>query len=202
VTVQHELEERQKLLSGELVHRIKNTLAVAVGIARQTLRGVDPKRERDALTSRLIALSKAQDILIQSSSARASIQMVIEGALAPYRSGAGRIKISGPDLELESKQALSVAIAVHELATNAVKYGALSNDVGTVQICWGFVGGEFTLAWGESGGPRVQEPTTKGFGSRVIQTLLANDFGGSVVLSYETTGFVCRLATATENLTR
>jgi two-component sensor histidine kinase len=77
VTIQHELEERQQLLAGELVHRIKNTLAVAVGIARQTLRGIDPKAERDALTSRLVALSKAQDILIQSSSSRAAIEMVI-----------------------------------------------------------------------------------------------------------------------------
>ncbi len=195
VTIQHELEERQQILAGELVHRIKNTLAVAVGIARQTLRGIDPNAERDALTSRLVALSKAQDILIQSSAARASIEMVIEGALAPYRSGEARIKMSGPHLELESKQALSLAIAVHELATNAVKYGALSNDAGTIQIHWGFVGDEFTLAWRESGGPIVQGPTKKGFGSRVIQNLLANDFGGSVVLSYETPGFVCRLTT-------
>ena len=204
VTAQRELEQRQIWLAGELAHRIKNTLAVVMAIANQTLRGKDPQLEKDALAKRLVALSNAQDILTRLDWSAAPIRNVIEGALLPYRSGEGRIQSSGPELDLGSKQALALALAVHELATNAVKYGALSNSTGTVKVEWDQATATgvpmFVLAWRESNGPTVVEPKTKGFGSRLIQNLLASDFGGTVALTYQPTGLECRLTTALENL--
>jgi two-component sensor histidine kinase len=208
VTIQHELEQRQNWLASELAHRIKNTLAVVIAISNQTLRGKeDPKTERDALTSRLIALSDAQDLLTESSWRAAPIRMVIEGALAPYRPGQGRIHLSGPDFDLEWKQALALALAIHELATNAIKYGALSEEVGRIDIDWKRTASSegvpaFALEWRESDGPPVIQPKSKGFGSRLIEGLLAKDFGGSVSLTYAPAGFECRLTTALANLVK
>src|SRR6185437_15715202 len=123
----------------------------------------------------------AHDILTQTSWASAPIKDVLEGSLAPHRSGQGLIQVEGPDLELLPKEALALSVAIHELATNAVKYGALSIG-GKVDITWSNDPSKtgFRLTWTESGGPAVKEPSQsqKGFGSRLIELMLANDFKG------------------------
>jgi two-component sensor histidine kinase len=191
-----EAAERQKILTGELEHRIKNTLAMVGAIASQTMRGESVAAAREAFSARLMTLSRAHDILTRGSWAGASIADVVGGALAPHRSGQARIHFGGPNLDLSPKQALAIAMAVHELATNAVKYGALSTD-GKVDIVWSQVPGDevpsFRFTWTESGGPRVVEPAAKGFGSRLIERILANDFGGKVTTSYKPEGVVCQL---------
>lgn len=193
-----EAAERQALLTGELAHRIKNTLAMVGAIANQTMRGNDVTAAREAFSARLMTLSQAHDILTQTSWASAPIHDVVEGALAPHRTGQGRISINGPNLLLKPKQALALSVAVHELATNAAKYGALALN-GNVKLEWsnGTSAGkaEFRFTWSESGGPPVVEPTPekKGFGSRLIDKMLANDFSGTVRTLYPSTGVVCEL---------
>jgi two-component sensor histidine kinase len=189
---------RQELLAGELQHRIKNTLAMVGAIASQTMRGDNVTAAREAFAARLMTLSHAHDILVQTSWNAAPIKEVVNGALAPHRSGQGRIRSSGPDLLLQPKQTLALAVAVHELATNATKYGSLSGG-GKVDIVWSEAVIEgvpsFTFIWTESGGPSVTEPdpNRKSFGSRLIQQILQNDFGGKVQILYRPDGVVCEL---------
>lgn len=193
-----EASERQALLTGELQHRIKNTLAMVGAIANQTMRGDSVSAAREAFSACLITLSYAHDILTQTSWASAPIKDVVEGALAPHRSGRGHIHVRGSNLELLPKQALALSVAVHELATNAVKYGSLSTN-GRVDIEWSNERSEtvtgFRFTWTESGGPPVSEPTPdrKGFGSRLIERMLANDFSGQVRTFYHPHGVVVEL---------
>jgi len=197
-------ERHLHLMNAELEHRVKNSLAVVGAIASQTLRGNCTDAAFDAFQKRLCALGKAQDILTSSSQPAASIRDVIENALAPHKPGPGRISISGPPVIVGSKQALSLWLAIHELATNAIKYGALSNDRGRIEISWrkkldGDVA-VFRFLWRERGGPLVVKPMKKGFGSELIEGGLAWDFGGSVDVSYAPSGFICRLITLMEKL--
>jgi len=199
-----EANERQKFLAEELQHRIKNTLAMVGAIANQTMRGDSVEAARNAFTARLVTLSRAHDLLTQKSWLSAPIGEVVEAALAPHRGG--RIDVSGPELLLQPQQALAIALAVHELATNAVKYGALSDAGGKVSVAWstGDVADvpTFRFAWTEAGGPAVVEPkpSQKGFGSRLIERLLSNDFGGAVHVTYAAHGVVCELTAPLANI--
>jgi two-component sensor histidine kinase len=206
ITELAECQERQKVLTAELQHRIKNSLAMVSAIANQTIRGGDMEAARNAFTARLMTLSHAHDILVQTSWVSAPIKEVIEGALAPHRPGQGRIDVSGPELLLSPKPALAIALAVHELATNAAKYGALSNDEGKVNIFWktnadGDKSG-FRFDWVEKGGPRVAVPeqSKRGFGTRLIERMLKNDFGGEVLMDFKPDGLVCTLNAPLEKL--
>jgi two-component sensor histidine kinase len=198
--------ERQKFLAEELQHRIKNTLAMVGAIANQTMRGESVEAARNAFTARLVTLSRAHDILTQKNWLSAPIKEVVEGALAPHRTGQGRIDVSGPELLLQPKQALAIALSVHELATNAVKYGALSGAGGTVCIAWstGIAADAptFHFVWSEAGGPPVVEPkqSQKSFGSRLIERTLSNDFGGEVLITYAVKGVVCELTAPLANI--
>ena len=199
--------ERQQLLAGELQHRIKNTLAMVSAIARQTMRGDSVDAAREAFDARLITLSRAHDLLTQTSWASAPIKDVVEGALAPHRSGQGRINASGENFQLLPRQALALSVAVHELATNAVKYGSLS-ERGHVEISWSSEVIDdkpiFRFLWNESGGPEVTEPAPgkKGFGSRLIERMLASDFEGKVNTYYRRTGVACELIAPLNALTQ
>ncbi len=164
-----EAAERQSMLTLELEHRIRNTLAMVSAIANQTMQGDGLAEIRRASTARLITLGRAHDILTRTSWSGAPIQEVVEGALAPHRTGQNRINVSGPDLDLQPRQALGLALAIHELATNAIKYGALVLPSGTIDINWSKGGAGnpgFQLVWRESGGPAVEEQPMdrKGFG--------------------------------------
>jgi two-component sensor histidine kinase len=198
--------ERRELLAGELQHRIKNTLAMVGAIANQTMRGDNVMAAREAFAARLMTLSRAHDILTQTSWASAPIKDVVNGALAPHRTGQGRIRTSGPDLQLQPKHALALSVAVHELATNAAKYGALSTD-GRIDIAWsnGAIDAQpdFRFVWTESGGPPVVEPVPdrRGFGSRLIERMLSSEFGGKVSTTYRPEGLVCELVAPMAKLT-
>ena len=196
-------EEHQRLLTGELQHRVKNTLAMIQAIASQTFRNAaDMDEAREAFSARLISLGRAHDILTQSSWTEAPIADVVDGALAVHRGGsAHRIRTSGSNVRLAAKPALALALALHELATNAVKYGALANEVGTVDLRWHVVheseAPRFCLTWSEQGGPPIlAQPARRGFGSRLIERSFAAEVGGEVRLTYAPTGLVCQLEAA------
>ena len=192
----NEAAQRQKMLAEELEHRIKNTLTTVSAIANQTLQGEEYAHVRQALLARLITLGHAHDILTQTSWQGAPIEEVVEKALVPHRTVQNRIHVSGQEVEVAPKQALSLALAVHELATNALKYGALSSETGSVRITWSN-GDEanpgFRFTWEEAGGPPVAQPTRKGFGSRLIERILATDFNGTVETVYRPEGIKCVL---------
>lgn len=205
ITPKKEAELRQQILNAELQHRMKNSLAMVNAIAAQTLRGDDIADRRSTFMSRLEALSHAQDILTSESWQGAPIQSVIESALTPHLSGGDRFVLEGVNLDLTAKQGLSMALAIHELATNATKYGALTASTGRVHIQWSIERGdgsapEFNFRWIESGGPPVSEPTRKGFGSRLITRVLAADFDGVVTTDYRPDGLVCELRAPAANL--
>jgi two-component sensor histidine kinase len=153
---------------------------------------------------RLAALGRAHDILTTATRPTGAIRDVIESALAPHRTGKLRISVSGPRILIGSKQVLSLGLAIHELATNAAKYGALSNDKGRIDISWArTTDGDapvFEFLWQERNGPLVKQPLEKGFGSGLIEGGLAWDFGACVDLSYEPSGFTCRLSAPMGNL--
>jgi two-component sensor histidine kinase len=194
---QKESLERQKFLTQELTHRVKNTLATVLAIARQTFKGDAHQAPRETFNGRIQTLSDAYNILTESSWASGSITRVVESALAPYRIGEERFTISGPDFEITPNQALTMALAINELATNAMKYGALSEAQGRVAVTWTITpadkGSVLRFEWRESDGPQVAVPTRSGFGSRLIRTILPGDFGGAVDLRYEPAGLVCLL---------
>ena len=183
---------RAKFLSEELVHRVKNTLTTVLALANQTFKGEQFRESRAVFQGRIQTLSDAYNLLTEHSWTATSLRTVVEGALAPFRTGTGRIAIRGPDHDIKPAQALTLALAINELATNATKYGALSAADGRVAITW-TIDPTLRLEWTESGGPTVVPPERSGFGSRLIKSLLAADFGGSVALTYDPSGVACRL---------
>jgi len=203
VSAEKDAEAQQQLLSSELQHRVKNTIAMVSAIATQTLRGEAIREQRESFASRLSALAQAHDILTTRTWQGAPIRSVIEGALTPHGSG-DRFVLHGDRVELSARQALSMALTIHELATNAAKYGALSAPDGIVEISWTAEGAgsdrRFIFRWQETGGPEVQEPTRKGFGSRMITRVLAADFSGSVSIEFGLAGVICILASPISNL--
>ena len=195
VTDRKEAELRQQMLMHELSHRIKNILAMVSAIASQTLRSPEAAGERAAFLERLRALSAAHDVLTQTNWTAASLASVVGAATASLPHD--RLHVNGPPVILSPKQALSMAVAVNELITNASKYGSLSSDNGTVRISWN-TGSASELVhweWIEDGGPPVAPPTRKGFGTYLIERVLGADFDGAVVLTYEASGLRCVLTT-------
>ncbi len=145
-----------------------------------------------------MALSKAHDTLTQESWEGAPLAKVVEEAVAPYRGqGGGRFEIKGPNIWISPKYALALAMALHELCTNAVKYGALSNDSGWVDIVWAVAGSDATrelrMRWTEIGGPPVAPPKRRGFGSRLVERGLQQDLCGDVRIDFAATGVVCTI---------
>lgn len=190
-------QEEQRLLSLELDHRMKNMLAIVSAISHQSFRGSETKEEAQTIfNARLKALAVAHDALQATSWVSASMTHVVQAALQPHRTGEGSIRTTGPEIILTSKQALSLALTLHELATNAAKYGSLSAASGKVDLTWQAGNGGNAVsgfAWRESGGPTVIAPTRKGFGTLLIERTLAADFGGKVVIDYTPSGLVCQL---------
>lgn len=190
-----EAVEQRTLLAHELDHRVKNILAMVTAIAHQTFR---PPATMDTapkeFASRIRALAKAQDLLTQTSWTGAQLEQVVEGTLESVGS---RIDFSGPGVDLTAKSALALALALHELTTNAVKYGALSVDGGSVELTWEIVGEanarSFLLRWIETGGPTVKQPDRKGFGSRLITSALSAEFHGTADIEYRPEGVVFTL---------
>ena len=185
-------ETRQRLLINELNHRVKNTLASIQSIVRQTLRPDEtPVHVRERLIDRLLAMSAAHDVLTRESWEGAGLEEIVLQGLAPFVDDQepDRIAITGPALRVGASTALSLALAIHELATNAVKYGALSTPGGKVTVVWDRGQGDHTvLTWTEHGGPPVQTPSRKGFGTRLLDRGLAADLGGRPKLTFDVEG--------------
>ncbi|MGF1619178.1 MAG: PAS domain S-box protein [Rhodomicrobiaceae bacterium] len=196
ITERRQAEEQRTLLINELNHRVKNTLATVQAIAAQTLRGAeaDPSM-RERLEARLLALSNAHNILTEESWEGAEIRQIVSRALEPH-AYPERLRIDGPDFRLSPKAAVAIAMGIHELATNAVKYGAFSNETGRVELNWRVKAGdvpELELCWRETGGPAVVQPTRRGFGSRLIERNLVHDLDGSARIDYASDGVVCHV---------
>jgi len=188
-------ETHLRLLIDELNHRVKNTLAIVQGIAQQSFKDdVPPRQARAAFEGRLAALSEAHNLLTREHWSLVSMRQIIEDALRPHGE-AGRFTLDGPDLTILPKTAISLALAIHELATNAVKHGALSCPEGRISVAWQRIRGDgparLTLRWEESGGPAVEPPTRRGFGTRMIERGLAAELGGTVTIDFRPGGLVC-----------
>lgn len=186
-------EEEQNLRMREVGHRLKNLLAMVQAIATQTMRSAtDLATASEVLAGRLAAMGQSHDLLLDGEMGSTPIRDVVRRALHLGVNGVGRYDLSGPDLPIGGQVALSLSLMLHELATNAVKYGALSNDVGRVSLGWKIRGGgeaaRLHLTWQERGGPPVEQPSRKGFGSRLIERGLAGQVGGVVDIDYAPNG--------------
>lgn len=190
-------EEQRLLLLNELNHRIKNTLATVQSIAEQTLRSANvDEQTRRSLTHRLVALSQAHDILVQENWSAADLHAIVEQALAPH--GGRAFEVSGPPVRVSPQQAVALSLALHELVTNALKYGALSVSAGRVTITWNVAqdgqGRRYmNLLWEEAGGPAVRKPERGGFGTRLLAKTFGRESGGQAHLEYRRAGLRCVL---------
>jgi PAS domain S-box-containing protein len=185
ITEKKQQEEQLRLLNEELGHRLKNMLTLVQAIASQTLKGATDKDSVRSFSRRIDALSSAHDVLLKQDWAVADMQLVVEGVLASHNDEQ-RITIGGPAISLGPKAALSLSLLLHELATNAVKYGALSARNGTVSVLWTKDEGNLELTWKEDGGPSVSPPTNSGLGSRLIALGLVGT--ANAVVNYEPEG--------------
>lgn len=189
-------DKLQKLVLGELHHRIKNTLATVSAIASQSLRTATSVRHAQlAIEGRLLALGRAHDLLMQVSWAGAGLAMIIRNATEPYdNKGVGRFAISGPEIELASGAVIALAMTLNELCTNATKFGALSDPGGFVKIEWKIdqASEKLSLSWIETGGPLVNPPSRRSFGTRMMESL-GQQLSGTVRLAYPPSGFTYTL---------
>lgn len=182
-------EEQQRTLNQELAHRMKNSLAMVQAIATQTMRQARTMEEgREVMSQRLAALGRAQDILTGADFENSDLRAVVGAAIAPHQGPQIAIDDDGAPIRLTSQQALGLSLAIHELATNAAKYGALSQDEGTVTMSWAQRGGVFQFEWIETGGPPVTKPERKGFGSRLIERIVASYFEGEGHIDFQPAG--------------
>jgi PAS domain S-box-containing protein len=194
ITGRKQAEAHQQLLINELSHRAKNLLAIIQSIAQQSFRGDDPTSAQLArFEGRLGALSAAHGILTQERWEAVPLRRLICDTFTAVRSDDERLRMDGPDLMLPPKVAVSLAMAIHELATNATKYGSLSQDSGKVSIHWQNDGDRLKLSWKELGGPPVAAPTKRGFGTRMIERGLAAELGGEVRIHYDPDGVRCEV---------
>lgn len=201
ITERKRAEEQRNLLINELNHRVKNTLATVQSLALQTLRNTERSEDaRKVFDARLSALSRAHDVLTAENWEGANLREVVARALEAF--SGDRVRVDGPEVRLTPRQALALSIALHELATNAAKYGALSNGRGTVDVRWSVVrAGEaqmLELRWTERGGPPVALPIKRGFGSRLIERSLANELGGAASIEFAREGVCASIASPLE----
>jgi PAS domain S-box-containing protein len=186
-------EERQVLLMRELNHRTKNLLSVVQSIANQTA-ATNPSDFAERFSQRIQALSANQDLLVRSEWRGVEVEDLVRAQLAHFADLIGeRIMIEGPHLSVTPSAAQSIGMALHELATNAGKYGSLSDDHGSVTIDWRLDDGQFSIGWIEHDGPRVKPPKRRGFGSTIISAVAKASVGGEVELDYASTGVMWRL---------
>ena len=198
VTEARRAQEHQQLLIDELNHRVKNTLAIVQGIAQQSLKdGATTSEVRTVFVDRLGALATAHNLLTEKHWSPVSLARVIADAVAPHANEGERFTLAGPDLSVPPKTAISFVLAIHELATNAVKHGALSVPAGQVSVVWKITGSEgkerLEMEWRESGGPPVRVPERRGFGTRMIERGLSAELGGSATIDFAPLGVLCRV---------
>ncbi len=191
-TQERETQENERLLAHELQHRVRNTLAMVQAIASQTFRESSTPASRDTFSKRIVALSQANEVLTRAGWTAAPIADIVTGATIPHCAGPERFTVSGPPIEIAARAALALTLALHELCTNASKYGALSAESGHVTIDWDVVEDTtFRLRWAERGGPAVSKPSRKGFGTRLIEGSLGPQFDGAVRTDFDPEGLTC-----------
>lgn len=207
VTDRVEARASQELRNRELGHRLKNQLAVVMAIVSQTLRSASDSAEAsERINGRLVALSKAHDVLLKASDAAAAVAEIVGGVLSLHDTGEGcRFDAGGPPMIIAPRPAMSLSLILHELATNAVKYGALANDSGRVAIRWNIerdTGGDcFVLTWGETGGPAVGNSGKPGIGSRLIRAGLQGTIRNEVVVDFHPDGLFCSIRADAASIT-
>ncbi len=197
VTDRKRAELHLRLLVNELNHRVKNSLATIQAIAAQSFTGERAlPQAQEAFSSRIVALAEAHDLLTRENWEGAELHDVTS-RLADLHGGPARFELSGPSIRLSPKTALSLSMALHELATNAMKYGALSTPEGRIRVAWGLApdpgAARLELTWTERGGPPVKPPTDRGFGSRLIERGLAAELSGSAAIDFQPDGVICRI---------
>lgn len=195
ITERKDAARRQELLVGELNHRVKNLLGVVSGIALQTARSAtDLEHFARAFNGRLASLARAHEILTAAAWERAPLRSLAEELVGGYARGEDApLAYAGPDVLLAPRALLSVSMILHELVTNAVKFGALSHAAGRVSLVWALDGREIAIDWTESGGEGVQAPSRRGFGSRMIEVNVAHDLRGTATTEWRSDGLAFRL---------
>ncbi len=199
ITARKEAERLQTVLTGELNHRVKNVFSTVIAIARQTLdRDEAGQGQVAAFQERLMSMAKAHDLLTHRDWQRADLAELVKQVLEPYPPE--RFEIDGCPVLLPQKAVVSYSLAIHELATNAAKYGALSVAQGRVSISWNYqiASARLHFKWVERGGPTVQPPTRRGFGSRLVERLLATELNGRSKISYDPSGVICEIEAVLE----
>lgn len=194
VTERVAFERHRELLTLELDHRVKNTLAVVQGLARLSFQGPERVHAKQ-FEDRLLALAQAHNVLTREHWEKAGLRQILEDLVGAMQL-AGRIELDGPDADLTPNSAVAYTLAFHELATNAMKHGALSTPGGRVDVTWRIFeenGERLRLVWRESGGPQVKPPTRRGFGSRLLERVVAQELGAPVTMHFEPTGLVCEV---------
>lgn len=199
--MQAKAERQRDIYAREVQHRVKNLLGIIQVMARQSLLRGDPPPEVIAFEGRIDAIVRANAKLVAEHEPAGTLKALLVESTAPFLGNeSDRIKLEGPDLQLRSKPALAFAMAVHELCTNAAKYGALSNLDGRVAVSWRIVDGSLELSWTERGGPAVENPTHRGFGTLLITRMLEGESQGTVRLDYAPTGLIFNLSAPVDAL--
>lgn len=195
ITERKQAEKQRDLLMAELSHRVKNTLATVLSIERLSFaRNPDTEAARESFGSRIQALAQTHSRLAETNWSGVLLDALMSDELAPYRTREGNIRLDGPPVFLNAKCALIFGLAIHELATNAAKHGALSVKEGRVEVLWSLDGnGDLAIRWQESGGPPVAEPSRSGFGRMLLERALENDLRSSVTLDFARDGLECRI---------
>lgn len=199
ITKSKEAEEYRTLMTQEMSHRIKNILATVQSVVSQSLRGdADIEDMRTTVTERINALGRSQDILTGKRWDVAGIRDTVQRAIEPFNQSR-HIHFFGPDIEIGQSASGALMMALHELATNAVKYGALSTEAGRIRIEWTREADDLVFRWTESGGPEVEPPKRTGFGSRMIERALASTIRGEAMIDYRSLGVVFTMRAPIEN---
>jgi len=186
-------EEREQVLMNELSHRVKNTMAIVQSLVSSSLRdAVDFESARTSVNARIASLATAHNVLTSRNGLSADIKDLVSRTVAPFE--AGRFRIIGGSVDVSPQQTLAFALALHELATNAAKYGALSTREGRVDVRWRVQDSRLHLAWVESGGPSVAAPKRRGFGSRLIEEVLFGEWDGESGIDFAAGGVRCSIA--------
>ncbi|MQT11961.1 sensor histidine kinase [Segnochrobactrum spirostomi] len=202
ITERKASEKRQALLMGELTHRVKNTLTLVMSIANRTLASIrDMSEFRTAFGRRLEALAATHTLLAEGAWAGLTLEDLVNAELAPYAAlGSPRFALRGLNVRIASDTAVALGLIFHELVTNAVKYGALSNDTGRISIAAAPDGDSLELVWREEGGPPVTAPEKAGFGQTVISRGLGQSGAKATKVEFHPEGLVCRMFLAREQL--
>lgn len=196
ITEQKRAEQHKELLADEMRHRARNLVSLVQAIGRMSRPKGQPQVDKylDIFMGRLLTLLNTGGIVLSSNERTADLRAIAETTLAPFSNeyAPARISLDGPGVVLSEHTAGGLALAFHELATNAIKYGALSVESGSVGVAWKFEGQRFVMEWRESGGPPVEPPGAEGFGSLVIRQSIARERDGKITLDYLPEGLRCR----------